>query len=102
MGVPLIFEVGTATLDFSFETPIQSFGTYVVGLGTANGDLSIEFNDGTARSVSVQGNSRGGTQFVGFTAPGASISRVRLALRNVEGGSRDNFSVDDVRYSPAN
>jgi hypothetical protein len=102
LGVPLFFEVGTATVDFAFESPIQSFGTYVIGLGTANGDLSIEFNDGTQRSIAVQGDARGGSQFVGFAAPGASISRVTLALRNVAGGSRDNFSLDDARYTLAN
>jgi len=101
LGVALVFEVGTATVDFSFETPIQSFGTYLIGLGTANGDLAIEFDDGTPRSISVRGDERGGAQFVGFTSRGASISKVRLALRNVRGGSRDNFSVDEVRYTPA-
>jgi len=101
LGIALIFEVGTATLDFSFETPIQAFGTYIIGLGTANGDLSIEFNDGTPRSISATGDAGGGVQFVGFTAPGASISRVTLTLRNVMGGSRDNYSVDGVRYTPA-
>jgi hypothetical protein len=100
LGVALIFGVGTASLDFFFEGPIQAFGTYVIGLGTANGDLSIEFNDGVPRAISAAGDARGGAQFVGFTAPGASIARVRLALRDVVGGSRDNFSIDDVRYVP--
>jgi hypothetical protein len=102
LGVPLIFEVGTATLDFSFERPIQAFGTYIIGLGTANGNLSIEFNDGTQRSIAVSGDVRGGSQFMGFADPGASIRRVRFALRNVAGGSRDNFSLDDVRYTLTN
>jgi DNA-binding winged helix-turn-helix (wHTH) protein len=101
LGVSLVFEVGTATVDFSFDTPIQSFGTYVIGLGTANGNLSIEYDDGTPRSISVRGDVQGGTQFVGFTASGASISQVTLALRNVSGGSRDNFSVDEIRYTLA-
>lgn len=100
LGVALIFGVGTATIDFDFETPIQSFGTYVIGLGTANGDLSLEFDDGTPRIISVSGAAQGGAQFVGFTAE-APITRVRLALRNVVGGSRDNFSLDNIRYTVA-
>jgi hypothetical protein len=100
LGIPLVFEVGTATIDFSFATPIQSFGAYVIGLGTANGDLFIEFNDGKPRLIAVKGDARGGSQFVGFTSPGAAIGQVRLVLRNVAGGSRDNFSLDDIRYTP--
>lgn len=100
LGLPLIFGVGTATIDFDFETPIRSFGTYVIGLGTANGDLYLEFDDGTPRIISVSGAAQGGVQFVGFTAE-SPITRVRLALRNVVGGSRDNFSLDDVRYAVA-
>jgi hypothetical protein len=99
LGVALIFEVGTATLDFSFKSPIQAFGTHIIGLGTANGDLFIEFDDGAPRSIPVTGNAQGGAQFFGFTAPGASINRVTLTLRNVVNGSRDNFSVDGVRYT---
>ena len=34
LGVALMFNIGTATLDFSFETPVQAFGTYIIGLGT--------------------------------------------------------------------
>lgn len=100
LGMALVFEVGTVTLDFSFDEPIQAFGTYIIGLGSANGDLVVEFADETAQSISVEGDARGGAQFFGFAAPGASISRVSLILRNVRGGSRDNYSVDDVRYVP--
>ena len=99
LGVALIFNIGTAALDFSFQTPVQAFGTYIIGLGSANGDLFVEFNDGTARSMPVPGNPSGGAQFFGFTAPGASIAHVTLTLRSVTANSRDNFSVDDVRYT---
>ena len=98
LGMALVFEVGTVTLDFSFDDPIQAFGTYIIGLGSANGDLMVEFADETAQSISVEGNPRGGAQFFGFAVPGGSINSVRLILRNVMGGSRDNYSVDDVRY----
>lgn len=102
LGVALIFDVGTATVELTFETPIQAFGTYIIGLGTANGDLSVEYDDGTRQSIPIRGNARGGVQFFGFTAPGAAIDALSLALKNVRGGSRDNYSIDDVRFTPAN
>lgn len=102
LGFALNWEVGTASIDFSFDNPVQAFGAHVIGLGTAAGDLAIEFDDGEPRFVSLTGNAQGGSQFVGFTAPGPPINRVSLKLRNVFGGSRDNFSIDDVRYVPAN
>lgn len=101
VGVALIFDVGTATVEFTFETPIEAFGTYFIGLGTANGDLSVEYDDGTRQSIPIRGNAGGGVQFFGFTARGAAIDVITLALRNVR-GSRDNYSIDDVRFTPTN
>ena len=101
LGVALSFDVGTATVEFTFETPIQAFGTYIIGLGTANGDLSVEYDDGTRQSLPISGDVRGGVQFFGFTAPGAAIDVITLALRNIR-GSRDNYSIDDVRVTAAN
>lgn len=99
--VPL-FNGGTATATFSFADPVQAFGAFFTGLGTANGDLFVTFNDGTSQELPVAGVGSvvGGAQFFGFTDAGRSISSISLQLRNVT-GSRDIFGIDDVRYVSA-
>jgi hypothetical protein len=92
-----IINVGTARAIFDFTQPINAFGSYLTGLGTANGNLFVLFNDGSNQSIPVVGSSSGGAKFFGFTDAGASIVQVTLELRNVT-GSRDIFGVDDLRY----
>lgn len=92
-----IFNIGTASLEFVFATPVQAFGAYITGLGTANGNLQFRFNDGANQSLAVGGSSNGGVRFFGFTDAGTSISSVRLELSGVS-GTRDIFGVDDVRF----
>jgi len=95
-----IFDIGTASATFDFDTPVQAFGTYVTGLGTAAGALHVVFSDGTAQDLSVAGSPSGGVQFFGFTDEGKLISSIQLRLTGVT-GSRDIFSVDDVRFVAA-
>lgn len=95
-----IFDVGTASVTFGFDAPVQAFGTYITGLGTAAGALHVVFSDGTAQDLSVAGSASGGVQFFGFTDEGKFISSVQLQLTGVI-GSRDIFSVDDVRFVAA-
>jgi hypothetical protein len=96
IGFEPIFDIGTASIEFSFDFPIQAFGAYITGLGTANGDLFVEFDDGSVQSLPVVGNSSGGVLFFGFTDAGAAIVGVTLELADVF-GSRDISGVDDVR-----
>jgi hypothetical protein len=95
-----IFDVGTASVTFDFDAPVQAFGTYLTGLGTAAGALHVVFSDGTAQDLSVAGSPSGGVQFFGFTDEGKFISSVQLQLTGVI-GTRDIFSVDDVRFVAA-
>ena len=83
---------------FNFNQAIEAFGTYLTGLGTANGELFVLFNDGASQSIPVVGSPSGGAKFFGFTDQGAKIVQVQLELRNVINGTRDIFSVDDVRF----
>jgi len=92
------FGIFTASLNFDFIEPIQGFGAYFTGLGTAAGNLNIIFNDGRNQQLVVTGNPFGGSQFFGFIAPGTLISNISLSLSGVTSLSRDIFGLDDVRY----
>ena len=96
--VPDTAQGSTATAQFSFATPVASFGAYFTGLGTASGNLTIQFNDGSNQSIPITGSSSGGVQFFGFTDAGKSISSVSAVLSNVI-GSRDIYGIDDVRFA---
>ena len=41
IGFEPIFDIGTASLEFSFDFPIQAFGAYITGLGTADGGVKL-------------------------------------------------------------
>ena len=88
----------TASLNFDFAEPIQGFGAYITGLGTAAGNLNVIFNNGTNQQLVVTGNPFGGAQFWGFIDSGKLISNISLTLSGVTSLSRDIFGVDDVRY----
>jgi len=92
------YGIGTCTLAFAFDDPINSWGAYITGLGTAAGDLHIVYDDGTVQDHAVSGNSSGGSIFFGLTDAGKQFSQVALELRGVTSTSRDNYSVDDMRY----
>lgn len=84
---------------FAFTTPIDSFGSYLTGLGTASGNLHLAFNDGSSQDLSVIGNAAGGVQFFGFTDFGKSISSVSLEILNTT-SSFDRIGIDDVILHP--
>lgn len=86
---------GGAGVRFNFADPIHAFGTYITGLGTANGNLSAQFTDGSLVVLPIVGADDGGVQFFGFTNAGVAISSVFVRF---QGGASDIFSVDDVRY----
>ena len=95
--VPII-EAGKVTVNFTFDIPVQAFGTYLTGVGTANGDLHLLFNDGTNQDFSITGYANGGVQFAGFISKDAYITSVTMELQNITSDSRDIFGIDDVRY----
>ena len=97
VGVWPTFDIGTCFLRFSFSTPVQAFGTYVTGLGTANGDLVVQYMHGGSQSIPVSGDSSGGVLYFGFVEPGAAIASVTLRLNGVI-DTRDIFAVDDVSF----
>jgi hypothetical protein len=90
-----IFDIGTAGARLTFNTPVEFFGVFITGLGTAAGNLTIEFNNGAAFALPVQGTTTGGVNFIGFTTFGAPITYVDMVLRGVT-GSRDIFALDDI------
>jgi len=82
-------------LTFTFSTPTSAFGAYITGL-QLNGE-TIDFNDGTAQSITIP-NVGSGAEFVGFTDAGASISSVTINTTSTDYPSGDYVGVDDVRY----
>lgn len=98
LGLCPIFNIGTASAVFDFDMPIQAFGVYLTGLGTANGNLHVLFDDGSIEDIPVAGYQLGGVQFFGFTSARTKIMSVTLELQNVVSDSRDVFGIDDVRF----
>lgn len=90
-----IFEIGTAGARLTFNSPVEFFGLYFTGLGTASGDLTVEFDNGDAQVFPLKGGPRGGVNFFGFTTFGAPVSYVDMVLRGVT-GSRDIYAIDDL------
>jgi hypothetical protein len=99
LEVEPVFNIGTASLTFTFDSPATGFGAYLTGVATANGALHVTFNDGAAQDLTVIGSDRGGVQFFGFTTTDQPFTSVTLELRGVTGTSRDIFGVDDVRLT---
>jgi hypothetical protein len=91
-----IFDTGTAGASLVFNSPIEFFGAYFTGLGTAAGSLNAKFNNGTTQSLPVVGGPGGGVQFFGFTTFGAPITQLDLVLEGVLGDTRDVYAIDDV------
>ncbi len=83
---------------FTFATPIQAWGAYFTGAGTANGSTLIQFSDGSLQTQSVLGALNGGVSFLGFTDPGKQISSITVLQNPIEGAAGDIFGIDDVRY----
>jgi hypothetical protein len=106
----LQFDPGfNGTLKFSFETPVQAFGSYLTDVGGGFQDLSILFNDGTSQVFPIErfisSNAVGiGVGFFGFTDAGKSITDVsfelKLPLDSGDAILSDTIGIDDVRYVP--
>jgi len=90
-----IFDVGTAGATLNFTQPIEYFGAFITGLGSAAGTLNAKFNNGSSQVLPVTGGPGGGVQFFGFTTFGAPFTSLDLVLDDVF-GSRDIYSIDDV------
>ena len=98
LGFVPSFNVGTATLDFAFSTPVQAWGAYVVGLDSAvAGSVSVQFNDGSANSYALQDLNSAGVEYFGFTDPNRSIVHITLVETGIS-GTRDIYGVDDVSF----
>jgi hypothetical protein len=108
IGVEPDFNEPAATLAFDFASaasrdhvrrqPVQAFGAYITGLGTASGQLSVLFSDGSNQGLPVVGDPTGGVLFFGFTSAGSAIASVALHLRGPFVSTIDIFGVDDIRY----
>lgn len=83
-----------AGFTFSYDSPINSWGAYLTGIGTSSGTVKIKFNDGTAWDYTIAGSNSGGVQFWGFTDLGKSINSVSVKLYNNTG---DIWGIDDIR-----
>lgn len=90
-----VFDIGTAGATLTFNTPIEYFGAYISGLGSAAGTLNAKFNNGSAQTLHIEGGDGGGVQFFGFTSFGNAITQLDLVLDGVF-GTRDIYSIDDV------
>jgi hypothetical protein len=97
LGVVPFFGIGTTEVGFTFDSPIQAWGAYLTGVGTANGNLHVSFNDGSSQDLAVVGSPDGGVQFFGFILAGNAISSVQLLQNGVVGNTRDMYGVDDIR-----
>ncbi len=92
--------VRNASTNFAFAGPIQAFGTYITGLGTATGSLFAVFNDGTNETVPILGGLNGGVQFFGLIDSTRSIASISFQLTSANGNLADVIGFDDVRYVP--
>ncbi len=89
---------------FSFATPVQAWGAYFTGVGTASGSTVIQFSDGTIQAQSVLGALGGGVSFLGFTDPNRQISSITVLqtptsiIDGTPPAAGDIFGIDDIRY----
>ena len=88
-------EFGVASnVDFTFATPINSFGLFLGGLQGTN-TISWSNSQGL-QSISITGSpNSGGFSFLGFTDIGESITSIRVASPS------DFNGLDDVSYGVA-
>lgn len=97
-------ELMGGTLTFTFHTPVQFFGAYLMGIQTNFFQDTVTFSDGSSQSIDVPGtgatSSNGAVTFVGFTDAGASISSVTITAGNRDVGS-DFIGIDDVSFQTA-
>lgn len=99
---PVAGSVSTASLEFTFATPIVAFGAYLTDTETLlPGTITVTFNDGGTETMPVVKNAAPGVQFIGFIKAGASIVSVRFDETGNFGGQRDIWGLDDMVYAVA-
>lgn len=95
---------GVATATFSFASPVQAFGVYLIGLGTQPNSTfdmmvsSIINQKPSSTVVPITGNLQGGVQFVGFTDPGAGVTSVSFQMTGFSTTSRDIVGFDGISF----
>jgi hypothetical protein len=90
--------VDTAT--FTFSSPTNSFGTWMLGLQTAfsgTDGVQITFNDGSSELLTPPINVNGGAQYFGFTDTSAFTSVTITDVGN--DGSEDYWGIDDTTFN---
>ncbi len=87
----------------TFASPVNSFGTFISGLGNSTGSLNLTYNDGAVRSFNLTnlvGDAQGGNGFFGVTG-GGSFTSLTFTLAPQNGEFGDAFSFDDFRFRTA-
>ncbi|MCA1685912.1 MAG: hypothetical protein LC745_07965 [Planctomycetia bacterium] len=96
--------VTASTATFTFGTPVQAFGVYLTGLGTSSGSFELRVYDGGPLGYTphvIQGDPLGGAQFVGFTEPGAGVTRVDFQMTGFSPTHRDIVGFDGIGFVTA-
>ncbi len=88
----------SAMATFLFGAPINSFGAYLTGVGTAEGVVRMTINSGVTQDYVIGGALTGGARYVGFTDVGASITSVSFSLTGGLPYSADVFGIDDAQF----
>jgi hypothetical protein len=91
------------SVTFTFATPIQFFGAFLIGVQSNLFQDIITFNDGSSQTLNANeagtGPSVGAVTFLGFADVGKSIASITITAGN--GVTGDFIGVDDVRYQIA-
>ena len=86
---------------FTFLNPIHGFGARFIGVGTASGMITLEFDNGTFQSYLLDGDPGGGVQFFGFVDTNLSNLITSVTVRASPDGSGfndDAIGIDDVVF----
>ena len=86
------------TLTFDFSEPVNSFGLFISGQGTAGGsELNLQFDDGQMQTFNLNGGLGGGAFYFGVTNFGTSFNQLTITQDN----AGDGFRIDDVSFGVA-
>ena len=95
------FNGGPSTITYSFATPVSGFGAYLTGTETTfPGNLTVNFFDGSAISLSITENSDGGGVLFWGIAGLSGISSITFDGGTTTSGARDLWGMDDIRVAP--
>ncbi|MBL8770707.1 MAG: PEPxxWA-CTERM sorting domain-containing protein [Phenylobacterium sp.] len=90
----------SATLTFSFDQAVRSFGAYFTGVETNFGSISVTSSDGSVTDFGLPGSvSGGGVLFFGLT----DVLITSITITNVANpsGGRDLIGLDDIYVGAA-